>query len=101
MHSILARDNGEMMKFDRGNVLIIGSTVSFLLALTWGGIQFSWHSSHVLVPLVIGGVGIVVFMVVEALWTREPTVRRIPHRVRSSAHLPARCPNSASRTARH
>ncbi|GJE98642.1 iron permease [Phanerochaete sordida] len=57
-----------------GNVLIIGSTVAFLLALTWGGVQFSWRSWHVLVPLVIGGVGIVVFMVVEALWTREPTM---------------------------
>lgn len=56
-------------------MLIIGSTVSLLLALTWGGAQFPWQSFHVLVPLVIGVVGIVVFMLMEAFFTEEPTVR--------------------------
>ncbi|GJE88925.1 MFS general substrate transporter [Phanerochaete sordida] len=57
-----------------GCVLVIGSTVSLLLALTWGGIQFPWGSFHVLVPLVIGIVGLATFIVVEARFTREPTM---------------------------
>ncbi|KAI0046869.1 iron permease [Auriscalpium vulgare] len=70
-------------KFSRmdwiGNALIIGSTISLMIALIWGGIRFPWVSAHILVPLIIGSVGIVVFFVVEALrppWMKEPTVPR-------------------------
>ncbi|KAI0363652.1 hypothetical protein BV20DRAFT_983671 [Pilatotrama ljubarskyi] len=49
------------------------STVSILLAITWGGLRFPWTSSHVPAPLIIGGVGIVVFFVAEYLWLKGPT----------------------------
>ncbi|KAI0750008.1 iron permease [Daedaleopsis nitida] len=57
-----------------GITLLVGSTVAFLLAMTWGGVRFSWSSPHVLAPLIIGAVGIVSFFLLEALWLKRPTV---------------------------
>ncbi|KAI0353765.1 iron permease [Trametes cingulata] len=59
-----------------GITLITGSTVSVLLAITWGGLRFPWTSPHVLVPFIIGGVGIVVFFVAEYFWLKGPTIPR-------------------------
>lgn len=53
---------------------MIGSTVSILLAITWGGLQFPWTSAHVLVPLIVGALGIIVFFVLEMFWLKGPTV---------------------------
>jgi len=57
-----------------GNVLIIACTTAIVIALTWGGIQFSWSSPHVLVPLILGNVGLVLFMIYEAIVPRYPVV---------------------------
>lgn len=54
---------------------MIGSTVSILLAITWGGVQYPWTSVRVLAPLIIGAVGIAIFFLSEALWLKGPTVR--------------------------
>ncbi|KAI0667862.1 iron permease [Trametes maxima] len=59
-----------------GVTLLIGSTVSILLAITWGGLRFPWTSPHVLAPLIIGGIGIIAFFVVEFFWLKGPTVPR-------------------------
>ncbi|KAI0759674.1 iron permease [Trametes elegans] len=59
-----------------GVSLITGSTVAVLLAITWGGLKFPWTSPNVLVPLVVGGVGIVAFFIAEFFWLRGPTVPR-------------------------
>ncbi|EIW57883.1 iron permease [Trametes versicolor FP-101664 SS1] len=56
--------------------LITGSTVSILLAITWGGLRFPWTSFHVLVPLVIGGIGLVTFFVTQYFWLKGPTIPR-------------------------
>ena len=53
---------------------MIGSTISILLAITWGGLQFPWASGHVLAPLIIGAIGILVFFALEMLWLKGPTV---------------------------
>lgn len=59
---------------------MIGSTISILLAITWGGLQFPWASGHVLAPLIIGAIGILTFFVLEMLWLKGPTVRLVsPH----------------------
>ena len=58
-----------------GIAIMAGSTVSILLAITWGGIQFPWSSAHVLVPLIVGAVGLMVFFTIEFLWLKGPTVR--------------------------
>ncbi|KAI8973141.1 iron permease [Trametes punicea] len=57
-----------------GIVVMIGSTISILLAITWGGLQFPWTSGHVLAPLIIGAVGILIFFVLEMYWLKGPTV---------------------------
>ncbi|KAI0741189.1 iron permease [Earliella scabrosa] len=56
-----------------GNLIIIAGTSLALVALTWGGIRFSWSSSHVLGPLIAGVLLIFTFFVYEALVPREPT----------------------------
>ncbi|KAI1785125.1 iron permease [Ganoderma leucocontextum] len=56
--------------------IMAGSTVSILLAITWGGVQFPWSSAHVLVPLIIGAVGQLVFFAIEFFWLKGPTVPR-------------------------
>ncbi|GJE88880.1 MFS general substrate transporter [Phanerochaete sordida] len=57
-----------------GNVLIIASSSACVIGLTWGGVQFPWTSAHVLAPLILGLVGIIGFLVYEALVASEPLV---------------------------
>lgn len=57
-----------------GNILIIGTTTAAVLGLTWGGVVFAWNSPKVLVPLIIGVVGIALTFVYQAYVPREPTI---------------------------
>ncbi|KAI9452641.1 Mfs1.2 [Lactarius psammicola] len=57
-----------------GNILITGSTTSVVIGLTWGGIQFPWSSASVLVPLVLGLVGLAAFVIYELHFCKPPTV---------------------------
>lgn len=61
---------------DSGNLLIIASTTSIVVGLTWGGVQFAWSSAHVLAPLIVGLSGVVFFFIYEAHWARNPIVSR-------------------------
>ncbi|KAL4246492.1 MFS transporter superfamily protein [Abortiporus biennis] len=65
-------------KFSRidwiGNLLIIGSSAAAVIGLTWGGVKYPWTSWHTLVPLIIGLVGIVVFVIYEFTLATEPIV---------------------------
>ncbi|PPQ76375.1 hypothetical protein CVT26_010199 [Gymnopilus dilepis] len=58
-----------------GNLFIIGSTASIVLALTWGGLKHPWSSAQVITPLCVGAAGIVCFFLIEIFWSSEPTVR--------------------------
>lgn len=58
-----------------GNFLVIASTTSVAIALTWGGIQFAWGSARVLVPLIVGLLGLCGFLVYEAVYAAHPLVR--------------------------
>ena len=60
---------------DRGNFFLISSTVACTIGLTWGGIMAPWSSATVLVPLVFGFVGLVVFIAYEATYATYPLVR--------------------------
>lgn len=62
--------------FYSGITVVIGSTVSIMVALAWAGAQFPWSSFQVLVPLVLGATGMIAFFVIERTcsWIREPTV---------------------------
>ncbi|KIW22757.1 uncharacterized protein PV07_11023 [Cladophialophora immunda] len=50
-----------------GNAIFIGAVVAVLLALTWGGPVYHWDSARILVPLVLGLLGLCAFVAFE--WT--------------------------------
>lgn len=58
-----------------GSVVFVGSTTSFLLPLTWGGIMYPWTHWRTLVPLIIGAVGLVGFGFYERFVAVEPMIR--------------------------
>ncbi|PGH03017.1 hypothetical protein GX51_04335 [Blastomyces parvus] len=55
-----------------GTVLFIGSTTSFLIPVTWGGVMYEWDSWRTLVPLLIGIVGLIVTMIYEYKFAQDP-----------------------------
>jgi len=61
-----------------GNALVSSTVVSILIALTWGGTLHSWASYHVLVPLLVGGLGLVLYFFHQRFLASSPT---IPFRV--------------------
>ncbi|KAL2813983.1 major facilitator superfamily domain-containing protein [Aspergillus granulosus] len=57
-----------------GMVLLVASLCSFLIAITWGGVSYAWSSWHTLVPLVVGALGLCLFVVYELLVPAEPMI---------------------------
>ncbi|KAF8327395.1 major facilitator superfamily domain-containing protein [Cantharellus anzutake] len=57
-----------------GNFIIAGSTTAILIALAWGGVVYSWSSWHVLVPLLVGFVGMGIFGIFEWLLAGETAI---------------------------
>ncbi|KAG8874653.1 hypothetical protein FRB97_005749 [Tulasnella sp. 331] len=57
-----------------GNALVVAATTATIIGLTWGGVRYPWSSWHVVVPLVLGLVGLAGFLVYEANFPREPVV---------------------------
>lgn len=55
-----------------GNILIIASITSILIALTWGGGQYAWSSWRTILPLVLGLVGLLLFLLYQTQ-VPEPT----------------------------
>jgi len=49
-----------------GNLIFVLSMVSVLIALSWAGSKYPWSSFHIIVPLVMGFLGGVLFMFYEA-----------------------------------
>ena len=58
-----------------GGFIFTGSMTSFLMAITWGGVQFRWSSFRTLVPLIIGVVGVSVAFAWEIWGTKTPFLR--------------------------
>ncbi|MCJ1395856.1 hypothetical protein MMC18_008742 [Xylographa bjoerkii] len=58
-----------------GSVIFISSLTSFLIPLTWGGIEYDWSSWHTLVPLCVGVAGLLGFMLYEDFVAVEPMFR--------------------------
>jgi MFS family permease len=50
-----------------GNAIFIGAVVAVLLALTWGGPVYHWNSAQILIPLILGLLGLLAFIAFE--WT--------------------------------
>ncbi|KAL8747860.1 MAG: hypothetical protein Q9190_000308 [Brigantiaea leucoxantha] len=56
-----------------GSTLFIASVTGTLIAVSWGGVQYSWSSWHTLVPLILGVAGCGLFCLYEVK-TPLPTV---------------------------
>ncbi|KAK2799874.1 hypothetical protein FQN51_006475 [Onygenales sp. PD_10] len=57
-----------------GIFVFVASTTSFLLGLTTGGTLYPWRSARVIVPLVAGVVGWVLFAWIEHKHAKEPMI---------------------------
>ncbi|KAL2848896.1 DNA repair protein RAD50 [Aspergillus pseudoustus] len=79
LHTSYKRDATFAQRLKRidylGNILIMGATAAVLCALTYGGSRYPWGSWRIVVPLVLGLVGMAVFMAFEgSRFCREPVV---------------------------
>jgi len=57
-----------------GNAIFIPAMTLFVLGLVWGGNSYAWSSAAVLVPLIVGIVGLVIWYFVELRVVEYPTV---------------------------
>ena len=58
-----------------GNAILIASTFAVLWALTYGGTRYSWSSGRVIAPLILGLIGLLLFMSYEmSSFPKEPVV---------------------------
>jgi MFS family permease len=48
-----------------GGLLFIGSMTGFLMGISWGGVLYPWFSWQTLVPIIVCGFGLVVFVIYE------------------------------------
>ncbi|TDZ35739.1 Efflux pump FUS6 [Colletotrichum spinosum] len=60
-----------------GGFLFIGSMVTFLVGISWGGNDFPWRSAQTLVPLFIGAAGLVVSLLYESKFAAHPFLRKM------------------------
>ena len=58
-----------------GSVLFVASMMSLLIPITWGGVMYPWDHWRTLVPLVLGVVGLVGFVLYEKFVAKEPLIR--------------------------
>ncbi|KAI0188074.1 major facilitator superfamily domain-containing protein [Astrocystis sublimbata] len=75
----LSRPRGSMSRklkdFDWfGSALFVGAATSFLIPLTWGGVEFPWTDWRTLFPLILGVVAIILFGFLERYWVRNPII---------------------------
>ncbi|SPO01912.1 related to putative multidrug transporter Mfs1.1 (major facilitator family protein) [Cephalotrichum gorgonifer] len=58
-----------------GNILLVAATVSVLFAMSYGGTRYPWSSWRVILPLVLGLLGLGVLPLVEtSKFVKEPVV---------------------------
>lgn len=57
-----------------GTFIYTTSATVFLIAISWGGIMFSWSSWHTLVPLILGLFGLVCFVLYDVRAAAAPLI---------------------------
>ncbi|RMD39615.1 hypothetical protein DV735_g5511, partial [Chaetothyriales sp. CBS 134920] len=57
-----------------GTIIFVGSSVSFLIPLTWGGVMYPWSSWRTLVPLLVGAAGLAAFVLYEKFVAPHPSI---------------------------
>jgi hypothetical protein len=72
-----------------GNIILAPSLVSILIALTDAGANAPWSSFRIIVPLVLGFLGLITFQVYQAFSCVEPTVpiRLFKNRTSAAAYI--------------
>ncbi|GAP88123.1 putative major facilitator superfamily transporter [Rosellinia necatrix] len=58
-----------------GSFLFIAGVSSFLVGLTWGGVQYSWNAYQTWVPILLGGLATILSLVYEAYVPAAPFIR--------------------------
>ncbi|KAL1883307.1 hypothetical protein Daus18300_000365 [Diaporthe australafricana] len=58
-----------------GGILFIAGMTTFLLGITWGGVQYSWSSFQTWLPILLGGLVVISSLVYEAFVPSEPFIR--------------------------
>ncbi|PSK33560.1 hypothetical protein B9Z65_7447 [Elsinoe australis] len=66
-----------------GGFLSIGGLVLFMAGMQWGGYQYPWQSAHVLIPLILGAVMIIAFVV----WQRFSPNPMYPKRLNQNKRI--------------
>ena len=59
-----------------GGCLFAASASSFLIGISWGGIQFPWDDFRTLVPLIGGAFGLLATVAWEGYYAQVPFIRR-------------------------
>ena len=58
-----------------GNAIFVASVLSVLIALSWAGTVYAWSTFRIIVPLVLGFLGFVIFLWYEkSKFCKEPTM---------------------------
>lgn len=56
-----------------GVALLILTVVPLLLALSWGGVEYPWHSPEIITMFIVSGLALVFFILIE-LRSKEPLI---------------------------
>jgi MFS family permease len=59
-----------------GGMIFLSSATLFLIAISWGGAQYSWKDKATLIPLCLGVAGLGLTYIWESLFATEPFLRR-------------------------
>jgi hypothetical protein len=58
-----------------GTLILVGAVTSLLLGLSYGGTRYAWSDVRIIVPIVLGIVGLFIFHTYEtASWVKHPTL---------------------------
>jgi hypothetical protein len=58
-----------------GGLFFIGGMTSFLVGISWAGIQYEWRSVQAITPMLVGVLGVVIAVIWECYGAREPFLR--------------------------
>lgn len=67
-----------------GGFLFLAGMTSFLVGLSWAGVQYDWLSVPTLLPIAVGVAGVVVAVVWDCIGAREPMLKPWLFRSRSA-----------------
>ncbi|KAK2877266.1 hypothetical protein FQN49_001290 [Arthroderma sp. PD_2] len=57
-----------------GNAILVTAVISILLSLTWAGTLYPWSSWRIILPLVLGFIGLLGFYVHQTYFCIEPSI---------------------------